>query len=147
MATVSVEYRDATEEDIPEIFTLVHAVRGSTSKMRKEDFIVACVEGKIVGCVRIKETSEGVHKMSSLAVDPNFRMRGIDVEIVSRMLEKFSRRPVYVICFAEREQFYMKNGFYRVSPSELPLQLQSDFNQMEYDLRGSGREVLAMIFR
>ncbi|ABE52341.1 GNAT family N-acetyltransferase [Methanococcoides burtonii] len=79
-----------------------------------EDFIVAEVEGKIVGvaAVSVKECCE-VH---SIAVHPTYRGLGIGSKMISRLIEDVSHERLYVRTTSPL--FFRKMGFVELPMSE-----------------------------
>ena len=118
--STSITYQKATENDLPQILAILQTVKGDTSDIHVSDFLIAKDGEKVVGCVRIKVLPEGVFKLASLGVLDAYREQGIGRNLLKKLLESDSRRPIYVICIPERKAFYEHNGFVRIEVADLP---------------------------
>jgi len=142
---VDIEYRGATEGDMDQVRALLATVRGDPERLSHRRCLVACAHGEVIGCVRIKELATGGKELSSLAVAGDWRNRGIGSRLVSSLLSMEPSRPLYLLCFAEREAFYARHGFSVISPDELPAAMRDEYSRVAAALAGAGHKVIAMI--
>ncbi len=140
---MNITYRDAAQQDLPEIHQLLLEVRGDLSKLTAREFILAVDCRELIGCVRIKDLG-GEKELGSLGVKNAYRNRGIGRELVKRILEKEPFRPVYLLCFAFREGFYRKNGFLKVDPDLLPDCMRAEYERVAQALQHTGQPIIAM---
>ena len=85
---------------------------------RAIDFLVATVEGRVVGCVHVEEYSPSLAEIRSLVVEPASQGRGIGVQLVDEA-EKAARTRGYATLFAvsNNEAFFRSRGFL---PRQIP---------------------------
>lgn len=136
-------YTNAEPKDIPILTSLLQSVRGDTKDLDYQKFVVAKDDNNIIGCVRIKELSD-CSELASVAVLPEYRGQGIGLELVRRMLKQETARPIYLLCFAETCDFYIKAGFIEVPINTLPNSLQQECDRVAVLLKDSGRRISAM---
>jgi ribosomal-protein-alanine N-acetyltransferase len=88
-------------------------------EMAKDTFLVAEIEKKIVGYI-IGFTGSEVGIIVSIAVDPNFRRKGIGTKLWEELLELFKSNHVKVARLEVRksnliaQKFYEKLGFKKI---------------------------------
>lgn len=141
---MSIIFTDSSDQDLPQIKNLIDAVKGDSDNLKASQFIVARDGDKIIGCVRTIEIDPEFHRMESLAVSPDYRSQGIGGELVRRIIVKDKIRPIYLICFAEREKFYNKNNFEKINSGDLPLPLQAEFKDLNSDPDNQKAGIIAM---
>lgn len=144
MGEAIVTFGIAKESDMAEIDSIVKYAGGDMRDAHAMQFTVAYVNGHVVGCVRIRPVSESIWMLASLAVHPQFRERGIGTNLVSKCVASFQKRPIYLLCYADREHFYIKNGFTRIDPSNLPDPLRTGYFRARERSEGKN-EVMAMV--
>lgn len=140
----NVSFSDATEADLPQIKDLIDSVKGDSNNLKAEEFIVAHDGGKIIGCVRTINVDLNFHRMESLAVLSEYRGQGIGGELVKKIITKDKIRPIYLICFAEREKFYNINNFQKINPDDLPEVLQKDYLRIKSNYTDPEIDIIAM---
>ncbi len=140
---MDITYRTATEQDLPDILHLLLEVRGDISKLSATEFIVAVRDTGLIGCVRIKNM-EGGKELGSLGVKSDYRNKGIGTELVRLVLEQDHFRPIYLLCFAYRENFYRKNGFEKVEVASLPECLRDEYARVTEILKNAPQPIIAM---
>ncbi|NPE28148.1 GNAT family N-acetyltransferase [Methanococcoides sp. SA1] len=79
-----------------------------------EDFIVAEVEGKIIGVATVSEKE--CCEVHSIAVHPSYRGMGIGSKMISRLMEDVSSDRLYVRTTSP--DFFKKMGFIELPMSE-----------------------------
>ncbi len=140
---MAITYRPATDPDQPEIQRLLLEVGGDVWNLSASEFLVAVDDHELIGCIRIKDLG-GEKELGSLGVKSACRNRGIGTELVKRVLEKEPFRPVYLLCFAFREDFYRKFGFITVDPTLLPSQMRAEYARVAEKLKGLNQSIIAM---
>jgi len=101
----------AITEDLLEIESLLKSVWGDNSNISFDQLIVAKDDIKLVGCVRIKKLSDYCLELASLAVEEEYRGKRIGSKLIEEILKKEKSRPIYLLCFADRKNFYINSGF------------------------------------
>lgn len=138
------EIRHGLVTEREDIYDLVRSVHGDTQDLDPSECIVASYDGKIVGCVRVKYMSDGTAVLASLGVHPKYRRYGIGSQMIQKLLQTHTARPLYVLCFPELEEFYRKSGFEKIAGSDLPLILQTEY---EKHTKRTRQDVLCMVIR
>ena len=133
--------------DVSEIKILLQSVRGDTSNIYFDQFVVAKDGDKLVGCVRIKKMENNVLELASLAVSENYRGQGIGKKLVEEILRVQKERPVYLMCFRDKKGFYTKSGFEEIKASDLPQVLKNEYNRVSEILKEKKNEILVMVCR
>jgi N-acetylglutamate synthase-like GNAT family acetyltransferase len=142
-----ITYRKSTAEDLPQIIELLEKVRGDGQNMDKEDFLVAALRQKIIGCGRIKEMEDNSFELASVAVAEQFRNKGIGGKLVRMLIAQNKRRPIYLMCRKSRQNFYEKYGFREIEENELSSAVRKEFIPRRDRLAKLGIEGAAMRLR
>lgn len=113
--------RPALKRDHQAIKRIIHLVHINPFGVNWKRFYIAEMpQGVLIGCGQIKQHSDGSLELASIAVDENRRGRGVARAIISRLLIKESRRPLYLMCRARLSILYKKFGFHPIHPVEMP---------------------------
>ncbi|MDQ3809944.1 MAG: GNAT family N-acetyltransferase [Chloroflexota bacterium] len=82
------------------------------------DFLVATLDGRVIGCVHLYEYSPSLAEIRSLAVDPTCQGRGVGVALVDAV-EHLAGQREYATLFAvsQNETFFRSRGY---MPREIP---------------------------
>ena len=85
---------------------------------RSIDFLVAVLEGRVVGCVSVEEYSPSLAEIRSLVVDPASQGLGIGVQLEDEA-ERAARTRGYATLFAvsNNDAFFSSRGFL---PRQIP---------------------------
>ena len=85
---------------------------------RAIDFLVATLDGRVVGCVHLEEYSPSLAEVRSLAVDPAHQRRGVGAALVAAV-ERLAREREYATVFAVSNTgaFFRSRGY---APREIP---------------------------
>lgn len=128
--------RPATITDVPRIQEIInsHAELGkmlfkSFAQLYEHlrDFGVYEIEGRVVGCVALTIIWADLAEVRSLAVDEDFRGRGIGRKLVEWAVEESRRLQIARLMSLTYEQrFFEKLGFVVVQKETLPLKVWSD---------------------
>ena len=117
--------------DLPAIAELVAAVGGDLEDLLAEQFLVgrvgSTVQGKIVGCGRVKPYS-GFYELASLAVLREWRNSGVGKSIVAELVT-WHEGPIYLICEDDVVDFFRRLGFVLIPMSEMLTGLQSKWQR------------------
>jgi len=111
-------YRPANASDQSAIRGLVRMTRINPLGIKWPAFLVAEVNGMVVGIGQIKRHNDGSRELASIAVHPAHRRQGIASEIIRRLLED-EDGILFLTCLTPMEGFYKPFGFTRVSGDEL----------------------------
>ena len=82
------------------------------------DFLVATLDGQVIGCVHLYEYSPSIAEVRSLAVDPAYQGRGVGVALIDAV-ERLAGQREYATLFAvsQNEAFFRRRGY---MPREIP---------------------------
>ena len=142
---MNIKYRKAKIGDMFSILDILNSVSGDIKDINFEQFLVAENENKIVGCVRIQNTA-GHLKLASLAVLPDYRKIGIGSALITEILEKNYKRPVYLFCNAKNENFYERFGFKRTEYENLPQVFKKYYSGLlNLKFAGDAGHLIAMV--
>ena len=119
-------YRKSNKDDLPQIMALLEKLGLDMSKP-VNNFTVVANGMLILGCARIKEMDDGALELASVAVEKKNRNKGIGRNLVNKALANEPRRPIYLMCRQERQQFYEFLGFKKIDGKELPLSIRDKF--------------------
>lgn len=139
--------RAATEEDARVIRNLVRIGQINPMGLKWERFMVAESEnGDVIGCCQVKQHRDGSNELASLAVDPDWRGKGIARALIEYFLEIYPR-DLYLMCRSSLGQMYEKFGFREVPEAKLPRYFQRILALMGLfeRVRSDGLRVLVMM--
>lgn len=91
------------------------------------DFQVAVVHNDLVGCGALQIVESGLGEIRSIAVDPEWRSRGIGSAILTALLDgaRDMKLP-RVFCLTRRPNFFAMHGFREVSKESFPAKIWGD---------------------
>ena len=114
------ELRPAREEDFPAIRNLIHSVGINPTGLDWRRFLLAVTpEDEMIGCGQIKPHQDGSRELASIAVQKDWRGRGVASAIIERLVAG-SDGPLYLTCRASLGKFYQRFGFRHLKPDEMP---------------------------
>ena len=128
--------RDARIPDVKSICSLItsHAELDRMLFRSKADiyenlqsFLVAEMDGKILGCCALQVVWAELGEIKSLAVDENSTGRGIGRQLVSAAVEKarlLGLEKVFTLTLEQK--FFEKSGFEKVDKNTLPMKVWTD---------------------
>jgi N-acetylglutamate synthase-like GNAT family acetyltransferase len=103
--------RTAIAADQTSIKSLIRHVRINPLNLDWKNFHVAISEnGRMIGCGQIKTHRDGTQELASIAVEVDWRRRGIASAII-RSLMRDAGTPLWLICRSEMGSFYEQFGF------------------------------------
>lgn len=130
------EIREAKIPDVEAICSLItsHAELDKMLFRSKADiyenlqsFLVAEIDGNIVGCCALQVVWAELAEIKSLAVDENFAGRGIGRGLVCSAVEKARHLGLgRVFALTLEESFFEKSGFKKVDKDTLPMKVWTD---------------------
>ncbi len=125
---MSVIIRPATEADQATITRLIRQARLNPRHLHWANFLIAEVDGRIVGLRQVKTHAQGTREVASGLVLPEYRRQGISGRLMQEILAR-EQGPLYLMCDRQWAAYYKQFGFEPVAPNELP----ADFGR-EYRL-------------
>ena len=112
--------RPARETDLTAIRSLVYSTNINPTGLKWPRFIIAeAPDGKLIACGQIKPHIDGSKELASLAVQSEYRGRGIARAILEKLMLN-APRPLYLMCRLQLGVFYEKFGFYTLQPENMP---------------------------
>jgi N-acetylglutamate synthase-like GNAT family acetyltransferase len=115
-----VRLRPAEHGDTGHIRALVNAAGINPSGLAWKSFVVACISsGEVFGCGQIRRHHDGLLELASVAVEADYRGRGIGAAIVRQLLAAVIR-PIYLICRVGLRRFYIRFDFAELALDESP---------------------------
>jgi N-acetylglutamate synthase-like GNAT family acetyltransferase len=111
------QIRKARETDQDTIRALVRQARVNPLNLDWRRFLVAEVEGEVIGCGQIKNHRDGSSELASIVVEENWRLKGIASALIIRLLDGITD-PVWLICQIDLVGFYTRFGFVERADSE-----------------------------
>jgi amino-acid N-acetyltransferase len=141
--TATATLRKARTPDVPAIHDLIELYAGDRILLAKErvqlyedvqDFWVADLGGRVVGCGAVHPLWEDIAEIRTVAVDPSVRGQGVGRLIVERLIATVAElgiARVFVLTF-ERE-FFASFGFREIDgtpvTAEVYAELRSSFDE------------------
>ena len=92
-----------------------------------QTFIIAELDGKVVGCCALEIIWADLAEIKSLAIREEFKGRGIGRKIVEAAVKKASELGVLrIFALTLEPDFFIRIGFDRVEKDSLPMKVWSD---------------------
>ena len=124
MSDGSVTLRPARLTDAASIRSLIHRVRINPWALDWRRFLVAVdADDRVIGCGQLKPHGADVIELASLAVEPEFRGRGIARRIIDALIGQ-APRPLYLTCRSSLGPLYEKWGFRTMERKDMPAYFQ-----------------------
>jgi N-acetylglutamate synthase-like GNAT family acetyltransferase len=116
--------RSATAKDAAAIKGLIHRVHINPWDLDWRRFLVA-VDGRglLIGCGQLKPHGRDIVELASLAVEPQYRNRGVARRLIDALIAQ-APRPVYLTCRSSLGPMYAKWGFTELAVPEMPRYFQ-----------------------
>lgn len=112
--------RPATAKDAASIYSLIHRVRINPWGLDWRRFLIAVdANDRLVGCGQLKPHGSEVVELASIAVEPEFRDRGLARRIIDALIAQ-APRPLYLTCRSSLTPLYEKWGFQEMTLPEMP---------------------------
>ena len=120
MRAAGLSLRPATADDAASIRSLIHRVQINPWGLDWRRFLVAVDDaGRLIGCGQLKPHGPGVVELASIAVEQDYRDRGIARRIIDALIAQ-APRPLYLTCRSSLGRMYSKWGFREMSLPEMP---------------------------
>lgn len=113
--------RQAKLEDVEPLFTMIdeYAKRGimlprSRAVLERQinDFVVAEVDGRVVGCGSLCKLGEELVEIRSLGIAEGYKGRGLGSMLVEKLVEQARKLAIpKVMALTYEVSFFVKNGF------------------------------------
>ena len=92
-----------------------------------QTFVIADIDGKVVGCCALEVIWADLAEIKSLAVEEKYQKAGIGRQIVQAAIKKASELGVLrVFSLTLVPKFFVKEGFAIVEKETLPMKVWSD---------------------
>lgn len=128
--------RKARASDAAAISALVEKHRRSAHLLPRETdeiaahadrFVLAEIEGQVVGCADLAPLGRGVAEVRSLVVEPDARGAGIGGRLLAVLTRRAAAAGYHTLCaFTHAPAYFVARGFSIVPHSWVPEKLQSD---------------------
>jgi amino-acid N-acetyltransferase len=133
--------RAATAADEPQIKRMVRAEGLDPTQLRWANFLIAEVDGAVVGMGQIRRHGT-CEELGSLVVTSDYRQRGVASALIAA-LEARAGRPLYLICANTKQPFYERFGYQAIPWHETPRALWIK-RAVAFPFRLAGVRVIAM---
>ena len=109
--------RPALPEDEPVIRALVRLEKLNPTGLRWPTFLVAEMQGEIVGAAQMRRHRDGSRELGSLVVGRAHRDRGIAESLISALVTR-ETGPIHIVTARVRAGRYRRWGFEKVAVAE-----------------------------
>ncbi|MGO4531535.1 N-acetyltransferase [Paenibacillus sp. 2TAF8] len=133
---MSVICRKAVPEDVEPLFEMIkgYAERGimlprsrEILQRQLEHFIVAEVDGVVVGCGSLCRLGNDLVEVRSLGISEGYKGLGIGSRLLDRLVEEAERQQIpKVMALTYEVSFFLKNGFAVVEKEIFPEKVWTD---------------------
>ena len=134
------ELRAACESDIPEIYALLKVYSDqqivlprSEENIRSylKNFTVARKDGKLCGCVALRDFGNNLYEVRSLAVHPECQRGGAGRAMVNYCIQKLRDQgiPARLFSLTYQQAFFERLGFAVTDRHQFPEKIWSDCSQ------------------
>jgi N-acetylglutamate synthase-like GNAT family acetyltransferase len=116
--------RPATAKEAAAIRSLIHRVQINPWALDWHRFLVAVDKNsRLVGCGQLKPHGTSIVELASIAVEPDFRDKGVARRIIDALIAQ-APRPLYLTCRSSLGPLYAKWGFREMALPEMPRHFQ-----------------------
>jgi amino-acid N-acetyltransferase len=115
------DIREASGKDLPAILHLINkqSNNGKILKRSRKDvrkvlrsFLVAEVDGEIVGCGALEIYNKKLAEIRSLVVAPDYQRQGVGRALIKRMIQIAKKKEIYeVLAITDRDDVFESHGF------------------------------------
>lgn len=100
---------------------LIQRVDISTRDLNWQHFLVAeDAQGKLIGCGQVKEHPGKTLELASIAVEPEWRGRGVARALVEALLASRPNENIYLMTEPGLRSLYAKFGFQEIAREQMP---------------------------
>ncbi len=118
-AVQQVLLRAAQPRDMRRIRAIIRRARINRLGLRWRRFTVAVSGMQIIGCVQLKPHRDGTVELASLAVERDWRGRGIGEQLVADCVARHAN-ALHLMCTHKLVAYYLRLGFAVVALPDLP---------------------------
>ncbi|MGZ7442423.1 N-acetyltransferase [Paenibacillus sp. TH7-28] len=128
--------RQAKLEDVEPLYTMIdeYAKRGimlprSRAVLERQinDFVVAEVDGQVVGCGSLCKLGDELVEIRSLGIAEGYKGRGLGSMLVEKLVEQARKLAIpKVMALTYEVSFFVKNGFTVVNKEIFPEKVWTD---------------------
>ena len=141
--TLAVTIREARADDDALIKQMIRQARLDPTKLLWQNFLLAEVNGEVVGIGQVRHHADGARELGSLVTKKGYKGKGVAGQIIAA-LEERNPRPMYLFCASKMEPFYNRFGYHTVQEArELPWALRRKYRLAQL-MRLFGVRVLIM---
>jgi N-acetylglutamate synthase-like GNAT family acetyltransferase len=112
--------RPATETDQATIRRLIREANLNRMSLHWPAFVIAEVDGAVVGIGQVKAHGDGSRELASIAVVPGRQGEGIGSAIIKALLAREGDRVLYLTCASRLQGYYERFAFRTIEPREYP---------------------------
>ena len=136
MKTLNVLCRNATNEDVESLYTLItgYAEKGIMLPRSREallrsidTFVVAEIDGQFVGCGALSKLGEDLVEIRSLGMSEGYKGYGIGGLIVDQLIDNAKNLKISkIMALTYAVSFFVRNGFEVVDKEIFPEKVWTD---------------------
>jgi N-acetylglutamate synthase-like GNAT family acetyltransferase len=115
-----VTIRPATEADQATIRRLIREANLNRMSLRWPTFVIAEVDGAVVGIGQVKTHGGGTSELASIAVVPGRQGEGIGSAIIKALLAREPDGVLYLTCRNTLQSYYERFDFRAIEPGDYP---------------------------
>lgn len=123
---MDVVIRPATADDQETIKELIRSAHLNQRGLDWERFLVAELDGEVVGTRQVKVHSAGTREIASGLVVPEHRHQGIS-EMLMNIVISSQAAPLYLLCDRVWTPYYRRFGFEEVAAASLPPDFRREY--------------------
>jgi N-acetylglutamate synthase-like GNAT family acetyltransferase len=113
--------QSAKPEQASQIRNLIRHSGINPTGLNWQRFLVALTPaGDFIGCGQIKPHADGTNELASLAVEKEWRGRGVARSIIESLLRSHPSGDLYLMCQSNLGPLYEKFGFQALPEAEMP---------------------------
>lgn len=117
-SVTAIQVRPARADEQPLIRRLVADARLDPTNLHWQNFLLAEVDGQVVGCGQIRRYP-ALRELGSMVVRRAYRKRGVGAALMQALLAQ-GQPPLFLECPVYRVSFYERFGFHLVGFTEIP---------------------------
>lgn len=118
MQEANITLREATADDQATIKQMVRQARLDPTSLKWENFLVAEHNGDVVAIGQVKQYPN-CEELGSLVTRKAYQGQGIASRIIAALEDRASR-PLYLLCAAHMESYYLRFGYETISWWQAP---------------------------
>jgi putative acetyltransferase len=119
-AQLALAIRAATEADQATISRLIKEANINRMSLKWPNFVVAEVDGVIVGVGQVKTHGDGSRELASIAVVPARQSQGIGSALIKTLIAREPGVVLHLTCRSGLQGYYQRFGFRTLAAAEYP---------------------------